>query len=70
MTAGVGLATIAFLARKTVANDNNFVLVTSVVYVWFALVGRRFHREPEDAATRVAFVSISLGGFFIICLYR
>ena len=69
-TAGVGLASVAFLSRKTVAKNNTFVLATSVVYAWFAFVGRRFHREPEDNATRIAFVSVSFGGFFIICLYR
>ena len=45
-------------------------MAQSVIFVMFAQIGRRFPKEPKSAAIRMAFVSISFGGFIVISLYR
>ena len=42
----------------------------SVIFVLLAQLGRRFPREPKSFSLRLAFASISFGGFIVISLYR
>lgn len=47
-----------------------FSFSTSWVFVLLAFLGRRFPREPQAMSLRLAFASVSIGGFIVICLYR
>ena len=65
--------TVLCLALSTITFfdiGGNFTAISSTVFVFFAQIGRRFPMEPKNTAMRIAFVSVSFGGFIVISLYR
>ena len=55
------------LAKK---NDDFSLLQTTSFSLFFAQIGRRFPAEPGSSSSRLAFASISLGGFITVSIYR
>ena len=56
--------------RQDELRSDNFNVGAIAAFVLMAQIGRRFRREPTSSSIRIAFVSISFGGFVIISLYR
>ena len=67
-------ASILYLDQKskglTRDEKEHFSSVGALLFVGMAHIGRRFPKEPKSTSSRVAFASVSIGGFILISVYR